>query len=127
MDNNFDRFKYRILNRVVYFNYSLISLFALVQLANFNTSTTINLLASVLALLTLIPLIYFPLSFRNDKPKYTFLYIRKLLISGAVVLSLKDAIYAIGIISVCNLTAAVLIMTYKLEKYRYESRFLAGC
>ena len=64
-------------------------------------------------------MLFYAISLRNDKPKYTFLYIRKMLISGAIVLSLKDAIYAIGIISVCNLTAAILIMTYKLEKYRY--------
>lgn len=99
----------------------------MVQLANFNTSSSINTLASLLSILTIILLIYYAISLRNEKPKYTFLYIRKILISGAVVLSLRDAIYAIGIISVCNLTAAVLILTYKLEKYRYESKFLAGC
>lgn len=59
-------------------------------------------------------MVYYAISLRVEKPKYTFLYMRKLLISGAVVLSLRDAIYAIGIISVCNLTAAVLILTYKL-------------
>jgi len=72
-------------------------------------------------------LICYPITLREDKPKYTFLYARKLLISGAVVLSLKDAIYAVGIISVCNFTTAILIITYKLEKYQYETRFLAGC
>jgi len=30
------------------------------------------------------------------------------------VLSIEDAIYAVGIIFVCNLTAAILILTYKL-------------
>lgn len=78
----------------------------------------INTISSVLALFSLIALIYYPISLRHDKPKYTFLYIRKLLISGAVVLSVQDAIYAVGVISVCNLTAAILIMTYKMEKYR---------
>ena len=29
-------------------------------------------------------------------------------------LSVRDAIYAVGVISVCNLTAAILIMTYKM-------------
>ena len=105
----------------------MVSLFALVQLANFNTTDGLNILSSVLTIPVLLLMLYFAVSLRHDKPKYTFLYIRKLLISGAVVLSLKDAIYAIGIISVCNLTAAVLIMTYKLEKYRYETRFLASC
>jgi hypothetical protein len=123
----FEKYKLRVFNRLVYFNYSIISLFALVQLAHFSTAPTINLLSSLLALFVLLGLLYYPLHLRADKPKYTFLYVRKLLISGAVVLSVKDAIYAVGVISVCNLTAAILIMTYKLEKYRVESRFLVGC
>ena len=106
-------------NRLIYFNYSIISLFVLVQLANFNTSAGINTTSSVLAMLVLIGLLCYPISLKTDKPKYTFLYFRKLLISGAVVLSIKDAIYAIGVISVCNLTAAILILTYKMEKYRF--------
>ena len=105
-------------NRLIYFNYSIISLFVLIQLANFNTSATINTISSALALITLLLLIYYPIHLLKDKPKFTFLYIRKLLISGAVVLSIKDAIYAVGVISVCNLTAALLLFTYKLEKYK---------
>jgi len=49
------------------------------------------------------------------------------MISAAIILSLQNAIYAIGIISVCNLTAAILILTHKKEKYRWETRFLAVC
>ena len=97
------------------------------QIANFNTSAPINALSSALSLVIILLLMYYPLHLRTLKPKYTFLYIRKLLISGAVVLSIKDAIYAIGVISVCNLTAAILLFTYKMEKYRVETRFLAGC
>jgi hypothetical protein len=123
----FEHYKLRVFNRLLYFNYSLVSLFALVQLANFSTSAPINALSSSLALITILLLIYYPLHFRTSKPKYTFLYIRKLLISGAVVLSIKDAIYAVGVISVCNLTAAILLLTYKLEKYKVETKFLAGC
>lgn len=123
----FEGYRLRVFNRLVYFNYAIVSLFALVQLANFSTASTLSLLSSLLSLLVLLLLFYYAVSLREDKPKYTFLYLRKMLISGAVVLSLKDAIYAIGIMSVCNLTAAVLILTYKLEKYRYQSRFLAGC
>jgi hypothetical protein len=123
----FEKYRLRGFNRFVYFNYSIVALFSLVQLANFSTSSLLNALSSVMALVALLCLIFYPFTLREDKPKYTFLYLRKLLIGGAVVLSLKDAIYAIGIISVCNLTTAILILTYKLEKYRSESRFLAGC
>lgn len=91
----------------------------MIQLANFDTSETINMISCALALVVLVLLIYYPVSLREAKPKYTFLYARKMLISAAVVLSLKDAIYAVGIISVCNFTTAILLMTYKLEKYRY--------
>jgi hypothetical protein len=72
-------------------------------------------------------LLAYPYYLKNDKPKYTFLYARKLMISAAIILSLQNAIYAIGIISVCNLTAAILILTHKKEKYRWETRFLAVC
>ena len=88
-------------------------------MANFDTSEGINTISCALALIVLISLVCYPITLRETKPKYTFLYARKLLISAAVVLSLKDAIYAVGIISVCNFTTAILIMTYKLEKYRY--------
>lgn len=71
-------------------------------------------------------LLIYPLSLKATKPKYTFLYLRKLLISGAVVLSTQDSIYAVGIISVCNVAAALLLLTHKLEKYRWETRFLAS-
>ena len=90
----------------------------MVQLSNFNTSAGINTISSVLCIFSLIGLLYYPFTLKDEKPKYTFLYLRKFLISGAVVLSIQDAIYAIGVISVCNLTAAILILTYKMEKYR---------
>lgn len=103
---------------MVYFNFSILCLFALSQLADFSTSSPIDILSGLLAITALILCLLFAGSLRNDKPKYTFLMSRKLLIAGAVVLSIQDAIYAVGIISVCNLTAALLITTYKTEKYR---------
>jgi hypothetical protein len=113
------------MNRVFYFNYSIISLFALTQLADFQTTSTVNLLSCALAIIVLPFLVIYPLTLRTTKPKYTFLYLRKLLISGAVVLSTQDSIYAVGIISVCNVSTALLLLTYKMEKYRWETRFLA--
>ena len=83
-----DEYKHRWLSRTIYFNYSIISLFALLQLVNFNTTTSINALSSALAIITVPVLLFIPLTYRKLKPKYTFLYIRKLLISSAVVLSL---------------------------------------
>lgn len=109
----------RWFNRVIYFNYSIICLFTLTQLTSFSLEDTINSIAGILAIVVLPFLIYLPISLRSIEPKYTFLYLRKLLICGAVVLSLKDAIYAVGIISVCNITAFILILTYKLERYRF--------
>ena len=121
-----DEYRHRWLSRVLYFNYSIISLFALLQLANFNTSDGLNALSSALAVICIPLLLLVPFAYRTLKPKYTFLYIRKLLISAAVVLSLEDPVYAIGIVSVCNLTAALLLLSYKLEIYRIETRLLAS-
>lgn len=97
----------------------MLSLFALLQLTNFDGSEPVNAAAGAAAAVVVVLLVFYPLYIRENKPKYTFLMLRKLLISGAVVLSLRDAIYAIGIMSVCNFTAVVLLYTYKLEKYRY--------
>ena len=118
-------FRLKWLNRVLYFNYSIISLFVLAQIADFELTPTINLVSCVLAIITLPFLAFYPFTLKNTKPKYTFLYLRKLLIGGAVVLSTQDSIYAVGIISVCNVCTALLLLTYKTERYRIETRLLA--
>lgn len=106
-------FKLKWLNRVLYFNYSIISLFALTQLSDFRSNPSINLISCILTIIVLPFLVIYPITLRNFKPKYTFLYYRKFLISGAVVLSTQDSIYAVGIISVCNVCTALLLLTYK--------------
>lgn len=110
---------------MLYFNYSIISLFVLAQIADFKLTPSINLVSCVLAVIALPFLFFYPFTLKNTKPKYTFLYLRKLLIGGAVVLSTQDSIYAVGIISVCNVCTALLLLTYKTERYRLETRFLA--
>lgn len=106
-------FRLKWLNRVLYFNYSIIALFALAQISDYQTSPSINLISCALAIIIIPFLVFYPFTLRNFKPKYTFLYLRKLLIGGAVVLSTQDSIYAVGIISVCNVCTALLLITYK--------------
>ncbi len=118
-------FRLKWLNRVLYFNYSIVSLFVLAQISDFKLSPAINLISCVLSVLVLPLLVFYPFTLKNTKPKYTFLYLRKLLIGGAVVLSTQDSIYAVGIISVCNVCTALLLLTYKQERYRIETRILA--
>ena len=74
--------------------------------------------SSVLAILLFIPLILFPIYMHNTKPKYTFLTVRKIVLSIALVLSINYATYMIGVCAVVSLTSAVLIMAYKLEKWK---------
>ena len=71
-------------NRVVYFNFLTITIYSFAQLAFISSDSVISVLTAVLV----IPfLLYWLISLRYDKPKYTFLYFRKLLIAAAVVLS----------------------------------------
>lgn len=55
----------------------------------------------------------------KDKPKYTFLYLRKILVASSLILGLNYPIYCIGVLSVTNITAVLLILSYKLEKWKF--------
>lgn len=61
----FDKYRFTVFNRVVYFNYAIISLFAQVQLANFDTSSTLNVLSAVVSLIVLVLLLYYALRLRE--------------------------------------------------------------
>lgn len=78
------------LNRLIYFNYLPISIFTLTQLSSmhFSSDSLIDLIASILAIALLIGLLVYPLViFTGNKPKYTFLMLRKLILAVAIVLS----------------------------------------
>lgn len=78
------------LNRLIYFNYLPISIFTLTQLSSmhFSSDSLIDLIASILAIALLIGLLVYPLViFTENKPKYTFLMLRKLILAVAIVLS----------------------------------------
>lgn len=78
------------LNRLIYFNYLPISIFTLTQLSSmhFNSDSLIDLIASILAIVVLIALLVYPLViFTGNKPKYTFLMLRKIILAVALVLS----------------------------------------
>lgn len=78
------------LNRLIYFNYLPISIFTLTQLSSmhFNSDSLIDLMASILSIVILIVLLVYPLViFTGNKPKYTFLMLRKIILAVALVLS----------------------------------------
>lgn len=102
------------MNRFIYFNYLPICLFTFTQISNVNTDSSVNLLAFVLAILMLFLILFYPFAFVKDKPKFTFLYARKAVVALSVILSVNYPAYCIGLLSVCSITASVLIMSYKL-------------
>lgn len=67
----------------------------------------------------------YPFSLAKDKPRYTFLYIRKIVVALSLILSVNYPAYCIGVLSVTNITAILLIHSYKLEKWRLEMQFNA--
>lgn len=67
----------------------------------------------------------YPFLFVKDKPRYTFLYIRKIVVALSLILSVNYPAYCIGVLSVTNITAILLINSYKMEKWRMETRFNA--
>lgn len=127
MESLFSNFNLFYLNRLIYFNYTALILFSFAQLTAFTTNSTINLASSLLAIAALLFLLIYAVKAGLQEHKYWFLYGRKTLIAGAIVISMKNAIYGIGIISVCNFTAAILILTHKIEQYRVETWFHAAC
>ena len=61
----------------------------------------------------------------NTKPKFTFLYARKAIIALSLLLSVNYPAYCIGIMSVSNITAILLILSYKVERWKQEMYFNA--
>ena len=102
-----------------------ICLFTFVQLSNIDTNTTVNTMAFVLAVLMMFLIVFYPFAFVKDKPKFTFLYARKMLTALSLMLSVNYPAYCIGVLSVCNITAFLLIPAYKLERWKVETRLHA--
>lgn len=78
------------LNRLIYFNYLPLSVFTFTQLSSmyFGTDSVYDLGGSVLAIFVLIGLLVFPfIIFTGNKPKYTFLMLRKFILAIVIMLS----------------------------------------
>lgn len=91
-----------------------ICLFTFEQLANIDTNDSVNVMAFVLAVLMIFGIFIYPFVVMSDKPKFTFLYARKVVTALSVMLSVNYPAYCIGVLSVCNITALLLIPAYKL-------------
>lgn len=59
-------------------------------------------------------LTFYPFWFKDDKPKFTFLYLRKILVASSLILAVNYPIYCVSVLSVTNITAVLLILSYKL-------------
>ena len=71
-------------------------------------------MAFILAIVIVIGIILYPFAMISDKPKFTFLYARKVVTALSLMLSVNYPAYCIGVMSVCNITAMLLIPAYKL-------------
>ena len=114
------------MNRFIYLNYLPICLFTFTQLNNFDVSSdSTNMFSSLLSILTLFMVIIYPFSLLKVKPKFIFLYARKLVVAASLILSVNYPAYCVGVLSVCNITALLLILAYKMEKWNVEMKFNA--
>ena len=102
----------------MYFTFTFLALFSISQLWVFDFSSPVDLIASILAIFLIFLLPIFALSLLKNHSEFTLLYARKFLIAAIVVISRDSPIYIVGVISVCNLTAGILMLAYKLEKWR---------
>lgn len=103
------------LNRLVYFNYLPLSVFTFGQLSvlKFSSESITDLIASVLSIVTLISLLLYPIFiFKGNKPKYAFLMIRKLILGLALVLSVENSTYMIGVTAVISIMSGILVGAY---------------
>ncbi len=70
-------------------------------------------------------ILFHPYAMVKDKPRFTFLYVRKVVVALSLILSVNYPAYCIGVLSVCNITAILLIHAYKVEKWKVEMQFNA--
>ena len=110
----FLNYKVQYLNRFVYFNYLPFILFTFAQYHVLTFTYGPDTAASLLAILIIIPLLIYPFYIYQDKPKYAFLCLRKIVLALALVLSINYATYMIGVCAVISLTSSVLVVAYKL-------------
>lgn len=103
------------LNRLVFFNYLPISVFTITQLSvlYFSPDSMNDMIASALSIIILIGLLVFPLFvFSGDKPKYTFLMLRKIILSIALLLSVSNPTYMIGVTAIMSIMTGILVGAY---------------
>lgn len=114
------------LNRLVYFNYLPLAVFTFAQLSSlkFAADSLTDLIGSVLSFLILIGLLVYPwFLYSGNKPKYTFLMLKKLVLGLIVVLSAESPTYMIGVTAVVSIMTAILVGAYGMEKWRAETKF----
>lgn len=103
------------INRLVYFNYLPLSVFTFGQLTvlKFDAKSLTDFLGSILSIFVVIGLIVFPwYIFSGDKPKYTFLMLRKLVLGLILVLSMENPTYMIGVTAVISIMTGILVGAY---------------
>lgn len=109
------------INRLIYFNYLPLSVFTFSQFKclYYGKDSTIDLVASILVFFVLFGLILYPaFVFQSDKPKYTFLMIRKFVLGVALILSTENPTYMIGVAAVINIMTGILVGAYGIEKWK---------
>lgn len=86
------------------------------------------MIALALAIISLLGLtLAFPIiMFKSEKPKYSFLMVRKIVLALALVLSVENPTYMIGVTAVISLTTALLVNAYSLEKWAPETKFIVS-
>ena len=109
MEKLFNGFWMNFINRFIYFAFTTLSLYTFTQLWALNFSYTMDMVASALAILLVLLMPIYTIVLIKDHTKFSFLYARKILITLSIILSTENPIYVIGVISVCNLTAGILI------------------
>lgn len=127
MDTYFiDRFRMDWLNRLIYWNYLPLSVFTFAQLSStyFEQGSPEDVAGSVLAILLTVGLVLYPIFvWKGNKEKYTFLMVRKLVLSLVLVFTTKDPTYMIGVTAVMALVSAILVGAYSVEKWKVETKF----
>lgn len=119
----------KFLNRLIYFNYLPLALFTFSQMAclKFDASSTADLAASIISFFLLAGLLLYPwITYSENKPKYTFLMLRKLVLALVNVLSVENPTYMIGVGAVMSIMSGILVGTYGMEKWRMETKLNAG-
>lgn len=109
------------LNRLLYFNYLPLAVFTFAQLSSlsFTMDSLTDVIGSILSFPVLLGLLAYPwLLYSGNKPKYTFLMLRKLVLGLIVVISVENPTYMIGVTAVVSIMTGILVGAYGMEKWQ---------